>query len=98
MPQYSQDTLESVQSTEEVMREFIPDPIKQYWFFNALQKSLHFDSSFRVQGFGKHLIHYRRKSVIAMFKKGNDYEKIAKSLQIPEMTVRHDIDWYNENK
>jgi DNA-directed RNA polymerase specialized sigma24 family protein len=98
MPQVNPDTVESVQTTEEVVKEFITDPTKQYWFFKALQKSLHFDDQSRVQGFGQHILHYRRKCVIKMYDDGKVYEEIAKSLQIPESTVRHDLDWWNENK
>ena len=98
MPQINSDTIESVQTTEEVVKEFIVDPIRQYWFFKALQRSLHFDDANRVQGFGQHILHYRRKCVMNMYDDGKDYETIAKSLQIPEATVRHDIDWHNENK
>ena len=92
------DTIESVQTTEEVVKEYISDPREQYYFFRALQKSLHFDDQSRVQGFAQHVIHYRRKSVVKMYNKGDNYEQIAKSLSIPEMTARHDVDWYLENK
>jgi DNA-binding NarL/FixJ family response regulator len=98
MSQVNQDTVESVQTTEEVVKEFIADPEKQYWFFRALQKSLHFGDGGRVLGFGQHVLHYRRKSVIKMYDDGKNYEQIAKSLQIPESTVRHDIDWWSDNK
>jgi DNA-binding NarL/FixJ family response regulator len=98
MPQVNPDTIESVQTTEEVIKEFITDPSRQYWFFRALQKSLHFDDQSRVQGFAQHVLHYRRKSVIEMHEAGDNYEQIAKSLQIPEMTVRHDLAWWDEKK
>jgi DNA-binding NarL/FixJ family response regulator len=98
MPIVNSDTLESVQTTEEVVKEFITDPTRQYWFFRALQKSLHFGDGGRVLGFGQHVLHYRRKSVVKMYDEGKNYETIAKSLQIPEKTVRHDLDWWNENR
>jgi DNA-binding NarL/FixJ family response regulator len=72
--------------------------VKRYELFKALKNSLKFDELSRVHGFDQHVINSRRESVVEMHKEGKTYEQIAKSLQIPEGTVRHDIDWYNENK
>ncbi|MDD5006638.1 MAG: hypothetical protein WC309_02755 [Candidatus Paceibacterota bacterium] len=98
MPTVNPDTIESIEITEDIVKEYIPDPLKQFWFFRALQKSLHFDENGRVHGFNQHIIHYRRKYVIDMYNSGKNYEEIAKSLKVSVSLIRHDIDWYTENK
>jgi hypothetical protein len=99
MPQVNSETIESIQATEKVVKEYVDtDPKQQYYFFCALQKSLHFDDECRVQGFSRHIIHYRRRAVMKLYNENMTFEQIAKSLHIPEPTVRHDVEWYNENK
>lgn len=91
------DTLVSIQTTEEVVKEFIPDPEKQYWFFRKLSKSLNFDCESRVTGFSTHLVNYRRKVVANMFH-GNNIDEIAIRLQVSVKTIRNDLTWIEDNK
>jgi DNA-directed RNA polymerase specialized sigma subunit len=102
MPQINSDTIESVQATEEVIKQHcdnMQSPVKRYELFRALKKSFKVDDQSRVLAFEQHVINSRRQSVIEMFyKQGKDYEQIAKSLQISEGIVREDIRWNSENK
>ena len=103
MPQINSDSIESVQATEEVIKQHCANdmrsPVKRYELFKALKKSFKFDERSRIVAFEQNIINSRRESVIEMFYKENKtYMQIAKSLQISEMTVRNDIEWYRENK
>ena len=103
MPQISSDSIESVQATEEVIKQHCANdmrsPVKRYELFKALKKSFKFDERSRIVAFEQNIINSRRESVVKMFfEEGKSYDQIAKALQVSENVVRNDINWYRENK
>jgi DNA-binding NarL/FixJ family response regulator len=103
----SKEIMLSVRQAEEVLGKYTTaikeseeptSPILQYFFFNSFSKSLKYDDRDRAIGINQHVLNYRRKAVVKLYNDGESFDAIARKLKIPEMTVRNDINWYNENR
>ncbi len=88
MPKYSDDTLESCESVEEVISTVITDPEKRYHFLVSLSKVLNIRKG--VVCFRPYILHHRRRAVQELFN-GDNQDEIAHRLGVSIKTITNDI-------
>ncbi len=94
MPKYSDDTLESCESVEEVISTIITDPEKRYHFLVRLSKVLNIRKG--VVCFRPYILHHRRRVVQELFN-GENQNEIAHRLGVSTKTIANDIKHYYDH-